>query len=402
MDRNHNIVQSQSATNLIYLFQYDQMFSQTGYKVLQSQTDNGFIKCARILHNGKTELIYDVSGFETLSSLLAKLNPEIFQVVFANLVSMIQEVKNNGFMQYDNIETSFHKIYLDCNSYKVYFIYLPVEEQSFKNDFVSFEDKFRKNIIAAIDENANLVDPAVLKIRNSLSAGFSMETVVEGMKKKGQNTQLNPPADSPKCPDSAPQRVKKRIPKQKKRVSFRPILITMIQLIAVALIVCVYFLSSFSFLIQIIIDAVVLVLDILAVILILHKPKSRKRSVPVNTVFQTKCQGGPTELLDSIFVPSLMLCGLKTPQKVEVLIDKPEFIIGKNPESVDGVVAFNKAISRVQCKFLYEDSQYYLVDLGSLNGTFLNGARLTANVKAPVKNGDKIRMANSDFFLKTV
>ena len=54
-------------------------------------------------------------------------------------------------------------------------------------------------------------------------------------------------------------------------------------------------------------------------------------------------------------------------------------------------------ISRMHCKIIRQGEQYAVVDLKSANGTYLNGIRLQANQATPIKNGDVIRLANSDF-----
>lgn len=77
-----------------------------------------------------------------------------------------------------------------------------------------------------------------------------------------------------------------------------------------------------------------------------------------------------------------------------------EFVVGKNPSKVDGVISFNKAISRVHCKFVYDGGQYYIIDLGSANGTFINNKRISPQTRIAVKDGDSVRLANSNFIIE--
>lgn len=93
----------------------------------------------------------------------------------------------------------------------------------------------------------------------------------------------------------------------------------------------------------------------------------------------------------------MCLCAVNAPIKTLFAIDKPEFVIGKNAGSVDGAVSFNKAISRVHCKIIYRDGIYSVVDLGSANGTYVNGARTTINCPVPLHDGDVLKLANSEF-----
>lgn len=92
--------------------------------------------------------------------------------------------------------------------------------------------------------------------------------------------------------------------------------------------------------------------------------------------------------------------GVGTPVVVDIAITKPEFIIGKNVNGVDGTISFNNAISRVHCKIIRRGGKIYIADLGSSNGTYINGKKLTDGQAAQVRIGDRIRLANSNFELR--
>jgi hypothetical protein len=49
-------------------------------------------------------------------------------------------------------------------------------------------------------------------------------------------------------------------------------------------------------------------------------------------------------------------------------------------------------ISRKHCKIAREGNQYFIEDLNSQNGTWIGGTRLPANRRAPLKNGNRIRL----------
>lgn len=93
----------------------------------------------------------------------------------------------------------------------------------------------------------------------------------------------------------------------------------------------------------------------------------------------------------------MTLVAMNVQPRTEIVVDKDEFVIGKKQSAVDGAVSFNKMISRVHCKVLRRQNQYYVEDLQSANGTYVNGARLRPNAAARINNGDIIRLANSDF-----
>lgn len=93
----------------------------------------------------------------------------------------------------------------------------------------------------------------------------------------------------------------------------------------------------------------------------------------------------------------MKLVAMNAPSRVEILITKNEFTIGKKAEIVDGVISFNKMISRSHCKIARNGNKYVITDLQSVNGTYVNHARLKPNQPYPIHNGDVIRLANSDF-----
>ena len=49
---------------------------------------------------------------------------------------------------------------------------------------------------------------------------------------------------------------------------------------------------------------------------------------------------------------------------------------------------------------MYLDQRYYIVDLNSANGTFINKLRIPSGQRHPLKNGDVVRLANSDFMIQ--
>ncbi len=91
------------------------------------------------------------------------------------------------------------------------------------------------------------------------------------------------------------------------------------------------------------------------------------------------------------------LVALNRQSSPEILLTREETLIGKNPYMVDAVVDFNPAISRLHCKVTREGDLWQLTDMGSANGTYLNGTRLTPREPCKIANDDIIRLATSEF-----
>jgi pSer/pThr/pTyr-binding forkhead associated (FHA) protein len=59
-------------------------------------------------------------------------------------------------------------------------------------------------------------------------------------------------------------------------------------------------------------------------------------------------------------------------------------------EEVNQVILPNEAISKKHAKLTFADGKFYIEDLSSSNGTFLNGTRV--HTRTVLRNGDLIRL----------
>lgn len=111
---------------------------------------------------------------------------------------------------------------------------------------------------------------------------------------------------------------------------------------------------------------------------------------------------GGTVLLENVFIPTLVISGVNTPQRIESVVAKDEFVIGKNPQATDLTIEFSKAVSNRHCSIICKNGVSYVVDHQSTNGTFLNGVRVQSEERVQIKAGDKLRLANCDFVIRSV
>lgn len=293
---NNYIKEMECGSNFSYILSDNSTFLSTEYKVLQSQANSCFVKCMKMMYNGKVQLYYLTKGLKTFASMLPTLDSESFLTIVANLLSDIIDVKLNGFLSCQNIDIAFERIYVDPATYKVSLVYLPLSKRIF-DDNSSFENEVRTGLVKLISGISTLSSPKTTQFSADLSNGtLSIEDLFARIK--------------------------------------------------------------------------------------------GGKSLHVGTSSDNQCQEAPAVL---------RIIAMNAPSRVEITVTKDEFVIGKKAELCDGVIGFNKMISRSHCRINRRGNQYTITDLQSANGTYVNRVRLQPNQPHPIKNGDVIRLADSDF-----
>lgn len=290
------ITKLKCGSNLSFILKDGEDFLLTEYKVLQSQANHGFLKCMKMLYNGKVQLYYLSSGYKTLQELLSNISSDQFITILGNLFSTILEAKSNGFLSCQNIDIRIDNIYIDPTTLQVYLIYLPLQTKLFE-DYAAFENELRTSMIKLIQQTPTLTDMKTVKLAENLANGIMTLDDIQHWLKGGKST----PA-------------------------------------------------------------------------------------PLKNMQQQISKSSTMKLI-------LM----DKSRHLELLIDKEEYTLGKSITHVDGVLSFNKMISRIHCKICKRGTTYFLSDLHSANGTFLNQVKLFPEQEQPIHDGDMIRLANSDF-----
>lgn len=290
--------------NIQYVINDDSTFALTDFKVLKGQGNN-LVQCAKVRYNGKIKLIYFTSEKKSLKNIVQSLDSDSFITVIANLISSVNDIKSNGFLELSNLALTFDKIFVDSNTLSVSLIYLPINNSH--SDTVQTENELRTEIIKFISS----VPAFATEKMNRISSYLSNGTLSLGQLYRHLCEEVGSYAS-----------IKQKVNVVEKKRSA-----------------------------------------------ICHQPTLRFRSI-------------------------------NAPVSINLQINSGEYVIGKSADKVDGVISFNKAISRVHCKITYQNGSYYITDLGSANGTFVNSKRILAQCPEIIKNGDAVRLANSDFLIE--
>jgi pSer/pThr/pTyr-binding forkhead associated (FHA) protein len=94
-----------------------------------------------------------------------------------------------------------------------------------------------------------------------------------------------------------------------------------------------------------------------------------------------------------------MLIALDDTNYQSIPITDFPFFIGKLKKNVDYCLK-EDVVSRYHAKLLKEGDRYFLMDMNSTNGTYINGEALKTYEKKEIKQGDEISFANIKYRLE--
>ena len=296
----------ESGNNFEYIVSASASFIDTDYKVLQSQSNDVFVKCMKITRNGLVDLCYLGNDYRTVESLMAGLTADTAIAIVAGILSCITKVKANGFLSCQSIVLDKNRIFVDANTKQVRLVYVPITEKLFATP-VDFEEEVRS---------------IICEILNGVSRGLTeqLQNLV------GDVEDRNIPLD---------------LIYQKSRA------------------------------------------------IVPELAAAGMESTPVHQV--------NSKAATSAGAGSIRLVACDAPYPFEISISENDVLIGKKADLVDKAIEYNGAISRRHCRIVKQNGNFFIMDEGSANGTFVNGNRVDMGQQIPIKSGDTIHLANSEF-----
>lgn len=107
---------------------------------------------------------------------------------------------------------------------------------------------------------------------------------------------------------------------------------------------------------------------------------------------------------ETVFIPWTENCenklyGSGKGNKYHIDLVKTPLTVGKMTGAVDMVIP-DGSLSRMHAKFIRTQNRYYMVDLNSTNGCFINGRRLAPNEQVQIEAGDEIGLGKLKFIYR--
>ncbi|MBF0516032.1 MAG: VWA domain-containing protein [Nitrospirae bacterium] len=149
-------------------------------------------------------------------------------------------------------------------------------------------------------------------------------------------------------------------------------------------------------------------ITILAALIVIMAMRRRNRLKRFNMLNKTKFYQGPevNRVLNETPKPSAphpgvrltftVLGGQRNPMTYEALLDRP-IVMGRNKAYCAVTIADDEEVSGVHCEISRAGGKYYIKDLGSTNGTLVNGNSLTSVQK--INDGDTITLGQTELLI---
>lgn len=340
------------ANNISYILKDNKHFSVTGYKVMQNQSGSGLLRCAKIMYNGKIKLVYIIDGNKPLSYVATRLGVNELNAVIFNLIQRAMDIKANGFFQAENLELNFDKIFVDTTDYSVHLIYFPLSGGT-TGKISAFENEFRVALINLFNSFPVFSAPQFQRLCSDLANGslpldVILKKLQDNINGKGYNQKVYDQAKA-----YADSQVSAGVPATNGGY------------------------NQYAY----------------------PNQEPQNMGYSVQGAYSNNAYGQQGVPVAPPSQPTMSITAINTPVQLTLTVTQPEYLIGKNPSMVHGAVTHNPAISRVHCKISYVQGRYFLTDMGSANGTYINQHKLEPHQTVEISNGDYLKLANSDFVI---
>lgn len=86
----------------------------------------------------------------------------------------------------------------------------------------------------------------------------------------------------------------------------------------------------------------------------------------------------------------------------KIKVEKEEFVIGKSQVDTDMMITGNSSVSRRHARIICRGGQYYIEDLNSLNGTYVNESKVEPGISKELHTGDRIKVSDTELIFYMV
>lgn len=368
---------------LVMFMSSDDNIIEYEVEMINNNTSCGAINIETMQFNDDIKVIYDITNKECLVDYLKNnsVKKGEFITILKNISSVVIECKNY-FLDENKYFMNLDYIYINPIDLEINLIYLPFEQVFPEECSLKYIELVKRIISDYINFEDTGNDGVVQKILNYLNNNWvSITGFNKFLEELGQENvkvlYATGEVKEEKTPEKVPEVVK--VPEQPIIIVSEPIIES-----SKRKNICTAFFNRFK-----------------------KKDKSKKkgnsRNADTGLINSSSKNSAKREIMTEMSYETILLdtkeaylLNKKAGTVEKIHISKNIFKIGRRLGEVD-YVTDNKAIGKVHMEFRIVDSKYYIVDLKSKNGTFINGKRLEPSKEYEVENKDIIMLANSKY-----
>ena len=341
--------------NSNYMILTDDQIGKEKYEV-RMITENrilGFLPCVSQQQEAKTEYYYEITGRQSMSLLYERRKMTHMQLrEFLRELQRILEAASEYLLNPDRLLLDPEYMYLDSRTEKLYLCYYPAYEKSIRESFLGlaeyFLGKLDKGDAAGIEFGYDLYQRA-------MEPNFSLAEVLHRHEESEKTVVAQEEVEEEELPEVQVHVLEKTgswrnfFRKKPKKPQIEDYLAEADQIDSGA----VLFLRE-------------------------------QGNVSTETSFLQE------KKWDGLFLKS------RDPEYPDFHIKESSFLIGKRKESVDGCIPVS-TISRIHARITKEGSRYFLEDLNSTNGTWVDQMQLDPYELFPMEDGMRVRFASAEY-----
>lgn len=421
------------------IFNCPEEVSLNNYQIamIRSNTIGGMLKCNVRTIDNKSSLYYEITSKQPLERVFEKqlMKYRDIQKLITGIKAMIEKVEEY-LLDCNSLLIEPEYIYMNVETEEMYFCYIPGYQKAITSSFHQLAE-FVFNKIDHKDKEGVVLGYELYQ--QTLGDNYSISSIMEHFYKKKKTIyeeyeeeiiEESLGEDGVEAENEiSDQEYKKDIQSNgierynKKTKSVKDLVIGIMITLLVVFIIGYFMISRYIIHMNLIqIFGGVLLLGSLLLYLYIQKIKKQKEdlnkeSVVVQIEEDTNEKEDKEEVIygkmirkseKEIFGNTSLLAfksqgeGRKLVSlgmEEDLIIINYPYLIGKIETIVDGVVP-NHMVSRIHAKITKEEGKFYITDLNSTNGTFLNSKRMESNATLELKIGDELCFGELKFCFK--
>lgn len=321
-----------------------QELNQREFDVINSNQANGFLHMNAKYSKDKFELKYDLNGLLPLPDFLQEmvLSKRLFAILLQNIIAPLNAAEKNGLTK-SLIYFDFNYLMINPNDWNVYYLYIPIQPFEINETLKDMLLELVRYAKFDYSEGYEFIQQFIKIVNSGVSfSAFDLDEFIESL--------TSIPIEKKK------NVLNERMIKHDETRNYNPIIRT-------------------------------------------EQCLPEKETTPGSQISVNEDESGiVTVFRASRNSVSLAAWLEKKSDGSTIQINKNAFRIGKSSREVDyKIVDTQNSVSRKHANIIKEQGKYYIVDLGSTNGTFINGRRIQSGVKEELKNETIIGIANIEF-----